>query len=54
MATITFYINEEEKARFHELAKAQKISNAKLASTVVREWVQARMPDEDEEYYYEE
>ena len=48
MPTVTFYLNELEKAKIGEIASAKNLTAGKLASDIVRNWVQARMPEEED------
>ena len=49
MATITFYIAEDEKAKIREIALKKSLTAGKFASQIVRAWVQNRMPPEEED-----
>ena len=49
MSTITFYIQESEKAKLREIASKKGLTVGKFASDIVRTWVQNRMPPEEED-----
>ena len=46
---LTFYINESEKKEFRKYADERGITPAKLASQIVRAWVQQMMELEEDE-----
>ena len=46
MPQVTFYIAENEKKRLNEVAEAKGVTCGKLASSIVRAWVQNRMPED--------
>ena len=48
IATITFYINSEEKRRINEIAAKKGKTAGKFASDIVRSWIQNRMPPEED------
>ncbi len=49
MSTVTFYIAEDEKQRLRQIAASRGLTAGKLASQIVRAWVQKRMSYESEE-----
>ena len=49
MPAITLYMSESEKNRFRKYAEARNVTPAKLASTLIRAWVQQRMELEEDE-----
>ena len=44
---ITLYMAESEKNRFRKYAEARNVTPAKLASLIVRAWVQDRIEEEE-------